>query len=491
MIATLSSIQEAYVAAGFGERDYHNTTTLYPVGLAVLAMCALAMFVVPRRYAIVPLIALESIVPTAQRIVVAGLDWNFGRILVVVGCLRILAKGEAWRIRLNRIDKAVLAWAILGILVYSARRGSVGALIYKLGLTVDTLGIYALARVWIRDRVDVDRISGAISVLALFAGAMFLYENATQTNLYSIVGGVNDYTSIREGRLRCQGPFKHPILAGVFWVSLFPWIAIRWWTRPSARILTVLGAAGALIAVYASSSSTPIMGFGAGLFGVGMYLFRYQMRWIRWGAFFTLVALHMVMNKPVWHLITRINVIAGSTGYHRYRLINAWVNHWPEWLVLGSKSTASWGWYLFDVTNQYIKESVDGGLVGLILFVMYFSFAYGSIGRMMRAARRRAEAYQLWGIGIAIFMQCVMFLSVGITHAQQNLMCWLLPISACAALWQTFSTEPSRRRALAPGSSPDEHRQAPAARGGARPRVRRLWPEGQRPVEGTLSIQPR
>ena len=80
MNALLAVVQEPYVRQGFGEQSYHNTTTLYPVGLLVLLICALGMFLAPRRYAIIPLIALESIVPTAQRIVIAGLDWIVAQI---------------------------------------------------------------------------------------------------------------------------------------------------------------------------------------------------------------------------------------------------------------------------------------------------------------------------------------------------------------------------------------------------------------------------
>ena len=39
------------------------------------------------------------------------------------------------------------------------------------------------------------------------------------------MGGVPEITVVREGRLRCQGAFAHPILAGCFWAEQLPLIA--------------------------------------------------------------------------------------------------------------------------------------------------------------------------------------------------------------------------------------------------------------------------
>ena len=44
--------------------------------------------------------------------------------------------------------------------------------------------------------------------------------------------------------------------------------------------------------------------------------------------------LHFVMNHGIWHLIARIDLVGGSTGYHRFHLIDKAIAHFGErWLV--------------------------------------------------------------------------------------------------------------------------------------------------------------
>ena len=67
---------------------------------------------------------------------------------------------------------------------------------------------------------------------------------------------------------------------------------------------------------------------------------------------FLAVVIHFIREKPVWHLILRLSVITGGTGYHRYQLIDAFINNFSEWALAGTDGTAHWGWGLQDTTNQ-------------------------------------------------------------------------------------------------------------------------------------------
>jgi hypothetical protein len=51
-----------------------------------------------------------------------------------------------------------------------------------------------------------------------------------------------------------------------------------------------------------------------------------------------LAVLHFfVMQAPVWHLISRIDLIGGSTGWHRYIIFDAFLDSLrrlvPHWLL--------------------------------------------------------------------------------------------------------------------------------------------------------------
>ena len=39
-----------------------------------------------------------------------------------------------------------------------------------------------------------------------------------------------------------------------------------------------------------------------------------------------------------------------------FALIHEAVNHWSEWVLLGTRSTADWGKNMWDITNAYVKQ---------------------------------------------------------------------------------------------------------------------------------------
>ncbi len=430
----LAAVQQPYVASGFGQRSYYNHTTLHPVGLAVLVVLGLALLVVRRRSAFLPLLILSSYVSTAQRLVIATLDFSLIRVLILVGFARVLAKGEYRYLKLNTVDKLIFAWAAFKLFAYVALRGNFGAFIYQAGVTFDVVGLYLLVRCWVRDWNDLDRISAAICWLSLPTFALFFFEHQTGKNLFAFLGGANPVTIVRDGRLRSMGPFVHPILAGSYWAVLLPLAAARWW-RPGGRPLAVAASCAILGIVFFSASSTPILVVAAVALGAAMYSLRRTLRPIRWALFFGAVALHLAMEKPIWHLIGRISVVSGSTGYHRYRLIDAAVNHWREWAALGVTDTAHWGFYLFDLTNQFVKEAVRGGMLGLFLFICIIACSFGNAGRLWRAARGSRYATALaWALGVSLFAHICMFNAVSISHSQQSLLVWFLVLGSLSSM---------------------------------------------------------
>ena len=64
--------------------------------------------------------------------------------------------------------------------------------------------------------------------------------------------------------------------------------------------------------------------------------------YLRWGIVMLLMLLHVVMNNPVWHLLTRIDLVGGSTGWYRYKLIDDFIKNFGQWWMLGTISTFGW-----------------------------------------------------------------------------------------------------------------------------------------------------
>lgn len=413
--------------------DWTNQTTAHPLGLAVLVVLGLLLLVLPRRYAPLTLIVMACFVAPAQRIVVAGLDFDFLRIMVLCGWTRILIRGEARGLIWKPIDTAIVAWATVGLLAFTILYGDFTNFVNRLGFMSDAVGMYFMFRILVRDWLDLERIVFSFIIVSIPVLIAFTIERLTGRNAFAVLGGVPEVTTIREGRLRCQGAFAHPIMAGCFFAALMPLFAARWWQSGAARKSAIIGLACAAIIVVMTASSTPAMGVVIGLLGGCMYWFRRRLRLIRWGAVVALLGLHLIMNAPVWHLISRINVVGGSTGWHRYYLIDQAIENVGEWWLLGTASTAHWGYGLHDVTNQYVLEGVRGGLLTLGFFVVTIALAFRGVGQRLRLVRHDTRlAACVWAIGVSLFVHCVCFLSV--SYFGQIRLLWYLTLAMAGSL---------------------------------------------------------
>ena len=112
------------------------------------------------------------------------------------------------------------------------------------------------------------------------------------------------------------------------------------------------------------------------------------MRIVRWLILGALVSLHMVMNAPVWHLISRFDLAGGSTGWHRFNIINQFILHADEWWLLGVKNVEVWGINKGDITNQYFLEAARGGIWTMALLVALIVMAFASVGPVVGGTRR-------------------------------------------------------------------------------------------------------
>jgi hypothetical protein len=169
--------------------------------------------------------------------------------------------------------------------------------------------------------------------------------------------------------------------------------------------------------VVASGSSGPVVALAAGAFGWGIWRFRKHMRLVLRTAVVMAVVIHFVREKPVWHLIQRLGSITGGGGTHRYQLIDAFIRNFNKWALVGTSSTANWGWGLQDTTNQYVSEGIRGGLVTFVLFIVMLRISFVQL-RLARNLFERLEgpkslwALLAWGSSVSLAVHCVSFVSV-------------------------------------------------------------------------------
>lgn len=423
-----------------GNPSWSGQTTVHPVGLLAVVILGLCVLTLPRRWAGIPVFVMACFIPSAQRIVVAGLDFDFLRIMVLFGAIRLLLRREYFRFMWQPLDSAILIWTVSSIVFNVLQHGSFAALVNRLGFAFDSIGMYFLFRCLVRSWDDLDAIVWGMLLISIPVATLLVVENRTGRNMFSVFGGVPAITAVREGRLRCQGAFSHPILAGCFWASLMPLLASLWWRSQKDRIWAIVGLATTSIIVICCASSTPVFGVAAALVGGLFFVLRRHMRAIRWTVLLTLIGLHLIMHAPVWHLICRVSAVGGSTGYHRFRLIDQTIKNFQDWGLYGCSgaTVASWGIWKGDVTNQYILEGVSGGVVTMMLFCGVIAVAFRGVGRMWRSQTHQPyRLVQAWSLGVSLFAHCTMF--IGVSYFGQIIVVWYLLLAAIGSMGQLSS----------------------------------------------------
>ena len=171
------------------------------------------------------------------------------------------------------------------------------------------------------------------------------------------------------------------------------------------------------------------------------------MRWIRWSAVVGLVALQIIMTNPIWHLFARIQLINGSTGWYRFKMIDGFIRNFDVWWSLGTRDYSKlWAQNFDSLTNQFVLEGAEGGLLTLVLFVVLLVLGFRGVGQIARSVgNSRFRQITAWMLGATLFAHCVSFLAV--SYFGQIIMIWYLTLAAIASLSPTdrrFATARSR-----------------------------------------------
>jgi len=386
-----------------------GTNTVHPVGLvALLFMCMLFM-ALPRRRAMVVLFLCFSFVPVGQRFVLMTIDFPFFRIMLFFGMVRVLMRGEFSSYVPNRLDYMMFAWTIVSTIMFSISQ--VGSSpIGKIGSSIDLLNAYFLTRFLVRDLVDVNRLISGLAMMSAPIMCFFLIEWSTSRNLFGFMGGVPEITAIRDGKLRCQGAYAHPILGGCYWAALLPLFLGRIVSGGKGRLICVVGAFSSLAIIAMCNSSTAALGALAGMLGIAAFKIRNGMVVVRWAVVAMAISLHFIMKAPVWHLIARLDFMGGQS-WHRYHVIDCCIRYVDEWIVAGTPNIDHWQIYDNDLTNQYALEGVRGGGLSLLLYLCAIAVAFGNVGRLHRKVPP-PQVMLAWSIGVSLFVHTVNFFGV-------------------------------------------------------------------------------
>lgn len=433
------------VAFGGGATD----TVLGPNTAAVLVLVLVLIFVLPRKYILIPALLGVFLIPQGNVLVLGGVHLQPARIISLVGWIRLIIlrfvsheklMGVPW----NSIDTVFVFWALSRSAAVVLLWMSQPALINEVGHLWTFLGMYFLLRSLLRDDRDVQMLIKVFAVVAVLNGAGMLYEHFRVQNLFSsYLGGVQSVPSIRDGTVRSQGAFQHAILAGTFGTTLLPLLA--WlWKSGKQKVFVVLGFVGAIAMVATSGSSTPIMACTGSLIALCFWPLRSRMRLVRWIIVFTLITLHLVMKAPVWFLIAHVDVTGSSTGYFRATLIDQFIKHFSDWWLIGTNGNADWGEDMWDLSNQFVAEGFSGGLLTLILFITIISKCFGRLGVARKKVRSdRREEWLLWLLGVTLFGHIMVYF--GVSYWDQMWFAWAALLALILAVTASRLAIPVRQ----------------------------------------------
>jgi hypothetical protein len=425
------------------QKAYFNQTFVDPFCLILLLLMTVAMLGVSRKYAVWPMIVIACFVTQAQRLSPGGVDFVFLRLITIVAVIRILVRGEFAGFKWNGMDTAILFFMGIRVLwgfLHITKSATVTPLTL-VGEAIDTWGIYFFIRCVVRDFNDLKSMTYGFICASLLVAPLFIVEYTTLHNPFSFMGGVSDVTRSRDEKLRCMGAYSHPILAGCFWAVVLPYMGAIIKQGGRIRFLPLVGIACASVVIVLSGSSSPIAGAGIAFCGGCAFLLRRRMRMLRWVTFLTILAVQVMATNPIWHIFARVQIIGGSTGYYRFKLIDQFISHFHEWWLAGSsRGTSTWAVPMFDIVNYYVTLGLSGGLLFVLLLVWVFVSAYRNVGRAMRTAAGHVEwELMAWATGVAVFTHMVTFLAV--TYYGQIIFVWYVSL----AVTSVRNANPQRR----------------------------------------------
>ena len=404
-------------------------------------IAAAAILAAPRRWAAMPFLVAACYMTMGQKIDLGLFSLHMVRLLIAAGIIRVVMRRE-WVVGgLNGLDKIMLVWASWALVssAFHEATSEGNPLVFRLGLAYNVLVIYFLMRIFVQSLEDVERVLKVTACLFIPVALEMLQEQITRHNLFAIFGGVGENVIVRNERLRAQGPFMHPILAGTVGAVCFPYMVGLY--RKHAAIAGA-GAAACVIMVVASGSSGPLMSLIFGIFALSLWRWRHLTRQMRLAIVFGYIFLDIVMKAPAYYLIARIDLTGSSTGWHRAYLIESGLAHLREWWFAGTDYTrhwmptgVSWSPEHTDITNHYLQYGVIGGLPLMLLFMGALGVAFRYVGQCLRAAEEASweDQFFIWALGAALLGQAATCISV--SFFDQSYMFLFLNLALIGSLW--------------------------------------------------------
>jgi hypothetical protein len=384
-----------------------------------LIINGILVLMVPRRWAALAFLVGACYLNLGYGLELGPLHFPPLRLLIIIGFIRVIMRGEWLSGRMNSLDWLMWVWTVWALVSSLYHKDISATLVNRLGFVFNACGVYFFLRIACQSLEEMVKLCRMTAFLLMPIAIGMLFETVTGRNLFAVLGGVPDTSEMRNsGRYRAQGPFDHSILAGTVGAACLPlMVGLRGHYRKAA----IIGIGACVSIVLASASSGPMM---SALFAIGalfMWRWRQHMRLIRWLAVLGYIGLDLVMKAPPYYLLARIDLTGSSTGWHRAVLIDTALTHLSEWWFTGTDYTRHWLDYgttwspnHIDITNHYLRMGVDGGLPFMLLFIAILAKGFSIVGRTLRQMPHlpAESGFMVWALGASLFTHAATSISV-------------------------------------------------------------------------------
>lgn len=407
-----------------------------PVGTAFCLISSLLVIILPRRWAVLPLTASIFYMTMGQVIDIAGFNIFAYRLVLVAAIARVIIRGETSLKISNPLDKQVIILCLIAIITGFLA----GELKSSAGFAFNVIGFYLAYRSLITSLDDAKLVFLNISLLIILLAVLMVFEKVDGHNRFAQLGGVPEITQVREEKNRAQGPFRHPILAGTAGaIMVAPFLSLY----SQYPKISAIGMVSSFAIAASSASSGPYGTMVVGLLYMLIYRYRKYLRFILVAIVILICSLEIVMKDHVWYLLNRIDIVGGSTGWHRAELITQAGRHISEWWLVGTSYTrhwmatgVSWSPNHTDITNQYILMGVNGGLPLMLAFMSMLAISITSAHKIFLLNEdKKGDGIFYWSISAMLVSQIITFISVAYFDQIIGLLC--LNIAIIGSLYES------------------------------------------------------
>lgn len=381
------------------------------------------------------------------------------RLFLLASFLYVLATASRGRIKLIWPDFLVIAatgWIWLAMYMSSNLTDFFTASVAQ---TTDITLAYFFARAVFRTPRDVRIfllliLPGIVITGVIVALESVLHRHLMQPFFDSLVGSSAYYPfDERLGLMRARGPFPHPILAGVFFASLFSlyWFSgLRGWPR-------LVGIASSFVSIFTVSSAA-LLAMTVSISLVGYNWLSKHIGNLSWRMFFIFSGLFIFATEigtqsGSFNLIMRYASLNSQSAYHRVLIWRYGTENVEKnpWFGIGYAEWERPAWMGSSVDHYWLLMAIQFGVIPPILIAIV---TIGAVIALIRKSGRLDLSDREFVRGMAISMSVFALGIVSVSIWLQAQVWFYMLLGICVGLGMASKTMPVRFQPIAGQPTP-------------------------------------